>query len=443
MKALISCDRNLLWLGQMKKSYKLIPLKYVTRINADTLPELTPSNFSIKYIDIGSINSTGEIIQISEFIFGDSPSRARRKVCQGDTIVSTVRTYLKAISYIDEDNPNLIASTGFAVLSPIRNIIYPRYLYYWMRCSFVVDEICARSVGVSYPATNAPEIGSISIARLHIEQQQAIASFLDRKTAAIDTLIAKKQRLIQLLEEKRTALINQAVTKGLNPNVPMKDSGIPWIGDVPEHWKVLRLKFIAEVRGGVAKGRNLKDKKIVELPYLRVANVQDGYLDLSDVATISIEVSEERRYLLKTGDVLMNEGGDDDKLGRGAVWEGQIDRCIHQNHVFAVRPFKSINPHWINLTTQASYLKYFFLIRAKRATNLASISSYNLKEAPILFPPPHEQEETLAKVQKQLDNIQNIYAKVIFQIKKLQEYRQSLITAAVTGKIDIREEVAA
>ncbi|WP_196528313.1 restriction endonuclease subunit S [Nostoc commune] len=112
----------------------------------------------------------------------------------------------------------------------------------------------------------------------------------------------------------------------------------------------------------------------------------------------------------------MNEGGDDDKLGRGAVWEGQIDRCIHQNHVFAVRPFKSMNPRWINLTTQASYLKYFFLIRAKKATNLASISSYNLKEAPILFPPPHEQEETLAKVQKQLDNIQNIYTKVIFQI---------------------------
>ena len=267
--------------------------------------------------------------------------------------------------------------------------------------------------------------------------QKAIASFLDRKTAAIDTLIAKKQRLIQLLEEKRTGLINQAVTKGLNPYAPMKDSSISWICEIPMHWKVLRLKLIAEVRSGVAKRRDLKDKNIIELPYLRVANVQDGYLDLSDIANIAIEVSEERKFLLRKGDILMNEGGDDDKLGRGAVWEGQIEPCIHQNHVFAVRPFKGINSYWINLTTQASYLKHFFLTRAKRTTNLASISSSSLKESPILFPPTQEQEEIIAKLQKDLEQNQKIYTTIVLQIEKLQEYRQSLITAAVTGKINV------
>ena len=301
------------------------------------------------------------------------------------------------------------------------------------------DQSFLVSKGSIMSGLNSGTVRDILIPLPPLKTQKLIANFLDRKTAAINSLIAKKQRLIQLLEEKRTALINQVVTKGLNPIAPMKDSGIPWIGEIPEHWQVKRLKFIAQVRGGVAKGRDLKDKNTVELPYLRVANVQDGYLDLSDISTIAIEVHEEKRYLLNQGDILMNEGGDDDKLGRGAVWDAQIERCIHQNHVFAVRPFRSINSHWINLATQASYLKHFFLVRSKKTTNLASISSTNLKESPILFPPIHEQQEILVKVYEKIEQIQNIDRAIAFQIQKLQEYRQSLITAAVTGKLDISE----
>lgn len=321
--------------------------------------------------------------------------------------------------------------------------VNPEFLRFVFSSHFFKEGLISTLHGGVNKNVHAENIKEQFIAIPSSGEQKAIARYLDHKTVAIDTLITKKQCLIQLLEEKRDALINQAVTKGLNPNVPMKDSGISWIGEIPMHWKVLRLKFITEVRSGVAKGRDLKDKNIIELPYLRVANVQDGYLDLSDISNIAIEVSEERRFLLCKGDILMNEGGDDDKLGRGAVWEGQIEPCIHQNHVFAVRPFKDINSYWINLTTQASYLKHFFLTKAKRTTNLASISSSSLKESPIIFPPIKEQEEILAKVQKDLEQIQKIYRTIIIQIEKLQEYRQSLITAAVTGKIDITQKEAA
>jgi type I restriction enzyme, S subunit len=207
-----------------------------------------------------------------------------------------------------------------------------------------------------------------------LAEQRAIAAFLDAETARIDALVAKQEALIATLQEKRRALISHAVTKGLDPAAPMKDSGVPWLGAVPAHWEVKWLKFIAKVRTGVAKGRDLGTHETVEVPYMRVANVQDGYLDLSDVSTITLARSELSRHLLQRGDVLMNEGGDFDKLGRGYVWSEEIKPCIHQNHVFAVRLQNPEDAYWLNLVTQTSYAKQYFISRSKQSTNLASIS---------------------------------------------------------------------
>ena len=282
---------------------------------------------------------------------------------------------------------------------------------------------------------SSAQVLSIRFNAPSLEEQRAIATFLDHKTSSLDTIIAKKQRLLELLDEKRRALINQAVTRGLDPDVPMKDSGVEWIGEVPEGWEVVPLKHLAQVRGGVTKGRDLSGEDVVDLPYLRVANVQDGYLKLEEVYTIEIKRSEVERYSLQPGDILMNEGGDNDKLGRGAVWRGQLEPCLHQNHVFAVRPNENVNPDWINLTTQTEYLKFFFMSRAKQSTNLASISSSNIKEAPILYPPLDEQRRILSFVNRETATIDAIADKTRLQLAKLQEYRQALITAAVTGQI--------
>ena len=154
--------------------------------------------------------------------------------------------------------------------------------------------------------------------------------------------MAEQQRLIELLKEKRQAVISHAVTKGLNPNAPMKPSGIEWLGDVPASWQVVALKRIADMQTGVAKGKDNGSRKTITVPYLRVANVQSGYLDLETVTTIDIPAEELPRYALKAGDVLMNEGGDFDKLGRGCLWGGQIDPCITQNHVFCRSAKRSV-----------------------------------------------------------------------------------------------------
>lgn len=204
---------------------------------------------------------------------------------------------------------------------------------------------------------------------------------------------------------------------------------------LPRHWQLKRLKFIARVQTGVAKGKDHADADTVEVPYLRVANVQDGYLALDDVATMAVPVADLERYRLQPGDVLMNEGGDFDKLGRGHVWHGQIDPCIHQNHVFAVRPH-GVSPEWLNAWTGSAPAQFYFMGRAKQSTNLASISSSNVMELPVPVPPPEEQVARVAFIARETSRIDALIAKKTRFIALLREKRQALIAQAVTRGLD-------
>lgn len=209
-----------------------------------------------------------------------------------------------------------------------------------------------------------------------------------------------------------------------------------WLGPpLPASWQLKRLKFLASVQTGLAKGKEYGDEPTVEVPYLRVANVQDGYLDLDDVSTIEIPVADLGRYRLKLGDVLMNEGGDFDKLGRGHVWHGQIDPCIHQNHVFAVRPH-AVLPEWLNAWTGSQPAQFYFMGRAKQSTNLASISSTNLMELPVPVPPVDEQRQRLVFIDRETARIDALIEKKTRFIELLREKRQALITLAVTKGLD-------
>ena len=123
----------------------------------------------------------------------------------------------------------------------------------------------------------------------------------------------------------------------------MKDSGIEWIGDIPAEWRKTQLRHCAAIKSGITLGKKYeKTDSLVERPYLRVANVQDGYVDLSVLTTIEVTQDEDLKYRLRAGDVLMTEGGDRDKLGRGCVWHGEIEPCLHQNHIFAVQTSKEM-----------------------------------------------------------------------------------------------------
>jgi len=203
-------DSGVPWLGQVPAGWGVALVKSVASCNDDVLPEDTTPDQIIEYVEISDVEADRGITRRSAMAFGDAPSRARRRVRPGDVLVSTVRTYLRAIATVPEDCDALVVSTGFAVFRPRR--VHPRFLSYVFYSEYLISEIIARSVGVSYPAINASEIARLPIPLPPPAEQRAIAAFLDRECGKIDTLTSEAERAIALLKERRAALISAAVT---------------------------------------------------------------------------------------------------------------------------------------------------------------------------------------------------------------------------------------
>ncbi|GAB3306345.1 restriction endonuclease subunit S [Haliea atlantica] len=302
--------------------------------------------------------------------------------------------------------------------------IYLRYLYGIRPNSFQIKTDDWNSIPIILPPRDT---------------QKAIADFLDHETARIDQLIEKKQRLVAILSERRTSVISKAVTVGLPEQKEAVESSSRFLPRVPVGWVVTRLKHLGRIRGGLTLGRTIPEATVTRLvPYLRVANVQAGWVDLSDVAEVAATDTEIGRYSLKSGDILMNEGGDNDKLGRGAVWHAPFEPCLNQNHVFVVKPFKSEQAEWISLATNAQYARDFFYFYSNQSTNLASISKSNLSEFPVAIPPNEEMRSILTATKRQIATLELLNQKTNNSLNVLYELRAALITAAVTGQIDVQ-----
>jgi type I restriction enzyme S subunit len=247
-------------------------IKDVARINARTLPEDTSADFSFRYIDISSVDNLGNVnIPVEEISFDDAPSRARRVAPPGAVAVSTVRTYLKAIAPVPSSEFQLVFSTGFAMLEG-RAGVDQRYLAYHCRSQQFVDEIVARSTGVSYPAINASEIGNLPIDLPGIEQQRRIADFLDGETARADLFAGKRAAQKAALEELEFSLIAETLSGGENRGGSGRPTGMSWLPWIPSDWK------IGPVYGyfSTELGKMLNPERAAggsQRPYLRNANV--------------------------------------------------------------------------------------------------------------------------------------------------------------------------
>lgn len=311
-----------------------------------------------------------------------------------------------------------------------------RQFYLWA-AKWFIEELQSQAHGSTMQHLTKDVFGGFAVPLPPPNEQERIANFLDEQTARIDGLIAAKKLLVEKLRAFQYSRSSHLMTRGLIDGAPLTESSFPEVGAVPSHWTVKPLKFLGDVRSGVAKGKDLGDKDTVSLPYLRVANVQDGYVDLNEVSEIEIAASDATRYLLRKGDVLMNEGGDNDKLGRGAVWQGQIEPCIHQNHVFAVRLQNPADADWVSRFTSTDAARTYFFLRSKQSTNLASINQSNVRELPVPMPPDDERAQILAEVVRMTKATSALVEHAIAHVARLQEYRSSLISAAVTGQLDI------
>jgi type I restriction enzyme S subunit len=433
-------DAGVPWLGEIPLEWRTTQVKYSYEVRLGKMLASEPSSSLDTlepYLRAANVYWEGvDTSDIHEMWFSPS-EKAQYRLEPGDLVVCEGGDVGRSAIWKGELPECYIQNAVHRVRG--KDGYSNRFFYYWLfalKSAGYIDLICSKA---TIAHLTAEKLATISIVVPPPKEQRVIAAFLDRQTAKIDALIAEQRHLIELLQERRAALISHAVTKGLDPEAPMKDSHISWLGEIPRNWEVVRLKFIAHVQSGVAKGRNLEGKQTVDLPYLRVANVQSGFVDLSDVATITIGKDEIERYSLKPGDILMTEGGDYDKLGRGTVWEGQIHPCVHQNHIFAVRALPGTNPYWISTLTQVDYARHYFILRSKQSTNLASISMTNVMELPIILPPTPEQDRILSYLDRETAKIDALIAEIETGIAHLEEYRTALISAAVTGKIDVRD----
>ena len=395
-------------------------------------------------MDIGGVNAVDGITTTEQVVFENAPSRARRRVRHGDTIVSTVRTYLRAIAPIKNPPENLIVSTGFAVVRPRK--VEPTFLAYALRESSFVESVVARSVGVSYPACNASEVGGIVIPLPDHAEQRAIAAFLDRETGRVDRLVAKKRELIERLKEKRTALISRTVTRGLPAEAarvagylespPLKPSGIEWIGDVPVHWEVIPLFRIAETIQTGPFGSQLHSADYVEggVPLINPAHIVASRLVPDELSAVdestAIRLS---RHRLREGDIVMARRGE---IGRCAVVGPKEVGWLCGTGSLVIRLRDSNSTYLATIISGAGFSGLLELNAV--GTTMLNLNPTIVGRMFVPVPPHPEQTAIAAYLDKETAKLDALVEKVEAAVERLQEYRTALITAAVTGKIDVR-----
>jgi len=406
-------DSGVEWLGSVPENWQLIRNKDIALINSTSLDNNTNPFYEFKYIDIGNVNQNGIINEPELISFSDSPSRARRIIKENDVIVSTVRTYLRAVAFINFNSQDFIVSTGFAVLSPYK-IINPTYLAYYCQSDFFIDLVIKNSKGVSYPAINASELACLSILFPSDKEQTAIAQYLDTKTQAIDKKVNLLEKKIGYYKELRKSIINETVTKGLDKNVRLKDSGIDWIGQIPEHWVKKR-------------GKDL----FFELSKSKITANEGEQEGTYKFFTSSNEQSKWLNYYTVNSEAILFSTG-------GCAGINYCDfKYSYSTDCWAIYGRKGIY--------LAYYYYYFETIinviqgKAFKGSSLEHLQKDFIKASELIMPPKQEQDDIATYLDHKTQTIDKIVGNIQKQITTLKELRKTLINDVVTGKIKVVE----
>lgn len=397
-----------------------LPLLSVVREQGVILRDMTASSENHNSIPVDLSNY--KIVRVGHFVIN------KMKAWQGSFGVSAVEGVVSPAYFV------------FAVSG-----VDPQFFGAAIRSAAYTPSFARASDGVRVGQWDLVEsrMRDISFVVPPPSDQVAIVRFLAHVDHRINRRIRLKRRLAGLLEEQKQAVIHRAVTRGLDPTVRLASSGVEWLGQVPASWKRVRLKDVSIVQTGLTLGKNYGDARLVERPYLRVANVQAGLLDLGKVTTIRVPTSEADGSTLRRGDVLMTEGGDIDKLGRGCVWDGEIPGCLHQNHVFAVRPERGVLlPEFLVAVMASRHGRTYFQITAKQTTNLAATNSTTLRCFPLFLPEIEVQARILEWIDAESRPLDSTIARARREVSLLREYRTRLIADVVTGKLDVRDVAA-
>lgn len=338
-------------------------------------------------------------------------------------------------------------STEFHVLRPRSRAVDSRFLKYFLE-SPAFTELAIRSMAGAVGQLRVPTriVADALIPLPPVDEQQRLVSAIEEQLSRLDDGLAEVEAADQKLGAYEVALLH-AATMGRLPHgaPPQPTAQVDFDGSLPQlplRWHWTTLESIAEVVGGVAKdAKKQVGSELVEVPYLRVANVQRGRLDLQEISTIRVPPGVAKKLTLQYGDVLMNEGGDRDKLGRGWIWEGQVSNCIHQNHVFRVRIRDGALEPKVLSWHGNTFGQSWFQREGKQTTNLASISLNRLKRLPVPIPPKDEQRAIVAEVDRCLSVTTATRDELGHVKSRAKQLRTAILAAAFTGRLPVERRV--
>ena len=362
-----------------------------------------------------------------------------QRILRGDLVIHAMDAFAGAIGVSD--------STGKS--TPVYSVCAPRYkginTYYYgrlLRHMALSGYINSLAKGIRERSTEFrwSESSNVLVSLPPPTEQTAIATFLDRETSKIDALVAEQQRLIELLKEKRQAVISHAVSKGLNPNAPMKPSGIQWLGDVPEHWELGRIKSLSSFVTSGPRGWSERIGETGDL-FIQSGDLNDQ-LEVEFATAKRVQVdndAESVRTRLHEGDVVVCVTGA--KTGNVAVCENIPHDAYVNQHVCLVRPNSEILPMFLGLVLKSKLGQSYFEVSQYGLKQ--GLSLENINEAPVTLPDMDEQRKIISYIDIETAKLAALTAQAEQAIELLQERRTALISAAVTGKIDVREEINA
>jgi type I restriction enzyme S subunit len=415
------------WLQDIPSHWRIKRLKFSTELVND---KVSVEESSLPYLGLEHIESwTGRRI-FGEIANSEGLASA---FSTGDLLFGKLRPYLAKVHLAEQEG--LISSEALVIRSKAE--VHSAFLKYYMLSRDFINIVDSSTYGSKMPRANWDFIGNLPLLLPELEEQQAIARFLDFKTAQIDALIAKKQALLDKLAEKRTALISHAVTKGLAPSVPMKDSGVAWLGEIPAHWDAVRLRHASEFITSGSRGWAEFYSSEGSI-FLRITNVSktSTHLLLDDIQRVSPPDSAEgKRTATRGGDLVISITAD---LGSVAVIPDGFESAYVSQHLALVRPnVDRIVGQWMAYQIFSTSGQAQLLGAGYGGTKI-QLGLGEIKDLWLALPPLNEQQEICSYLSAAIKEMERQIFSINKVIGNLQEYRSALITNAVIGKIDVR-----
>jgi type I restriction enzyme, S subunit len=424
------------WLGEIPKYWEAKRLKQLTKLIDGDRGKNYPNESDLE--DDGIPFLSTDNIKSNIFVFSQRTkfitvekfeSLSRGKLAKNDLVVTMRGTIGQTALFSNVPYETAFINAQMIIVRPTN--VSAEFLKYISMSALWSKQLDFYSYGTAQQQLSGAILGILCLSLPPIHEQELIAHFLDRKTSQIDALIAKKEALLEKLDEKRTALISHAVTKGLDPNVPMKDSGVEWLGEIPAHWTVSKARFVSSI---FVPQRNKPELNSDEgLPWLTMDDMSNERIKetLFKVSDVAFKIAGSK--MLKKNSVIASCIGN---FGICAI--NDVDVIINQQ-LQAFIPFSTIIPEYLCEIVRISN-DYFKMIAT--AATVVYVNQTGFANMPILIPSKEEQEEIVNFIALKRTKIDQQKAKVKEAIALLKEYRTALITNAVTGKIDLRQEAA-